>query len=174
MGTVFRIAFLRSRALMNVFQFLVTLHSILNCYSAFPISLPILIDSSNLPVGCCGHCNFWSLCRWGSHRQIVESGIWRLTGDRWCSRGRGPNTVPWGTPESTLVWLELHPSITTCILLSVRKERSQSWMEPLMPYLSSFWRRKSGSGSGKILRWSHSRLFCAEGLGESIKGFWEV
>ena len=73
--------------------------------------------------------------------------VWDLTASgrslMWQRKRSGPNTVPWGTPESTLVWLELHPSTTTCILLSVRKERSQSWMEPLMPYLSSFWRRRS-------------------------------
>ena len=52
----------------------------------------------------------------------------------WQRKRRGPRTVPCGTPESTVVVLELMPSRTTFIVLWERKHSSHLWRGPVMPY----------------------------------------
>ena len=51
--------------------------------------------------------------------KISDCGIWRPPGDHWCGKGREVSLTLflWGTPESTLVLRERHPSTMTCILL---------------------------------------------------------
>ena len=37
----------------------------------------------------------------------------------WQMNNKGPSTVPWGTSESMIDALEVHPSTTTCMVRSV-------------------------------------------------------
>ena len=55
----------------------------------------------------------------------------------WHKKSRGPKTVPWGTPESTVTLLDDSPSTTTCIYLLVRNVPSQWWIDPVIPKLSN-------------------------------------
>ena len=61
----------------------------------------------------------------------------------WHRKSSGPRTVPWGTPESTLVDSDADPSSTTRIVLLVRKLVSQDKVVPCTPYdeslCKSFW-----------------------------------
>ena len=48
-------------------------------------------------------------------------------------KSRGPNTLPWGTPDSTSAGLEGEPWITTDCCLPFRNEDIQLWSDPLIP-----------------------------------------
>jgi hypothetical protein len=52
----------------------------------------------------------------------------------WHRNISGSNTVPWDTPESTVVSSDVSPSTIVLIFLVVKKFRSHVWMLPLIPY----------------------------------------
>ena len=45
----------------------------------------------------------------------------------------GPNTVPWGTPLTTLALSDVAPSTNTCCVLLLRKAYIHLYVVPCMP-----------------------------------------
>ena len=80
----------------------------------------------------------------------------------------GPNTVPCGTPESTVISSEYSPSSTTRIFLSVRKDVSHVWSGPLIPYRSILWRSLSWGTVSKALEKSRIPMSTIVSLGRMI------
>ena len=58
----------------------------------------------------------------------------------WQRNSIGPSTVPWGTPESTVVSFDFSPSTIVHIDLAVRKFVSHLWILSFIPYWCNLWR----------------------------------
>ena len=58
----------------------------------------------------------------------------------WQRNSIGPITVPWGTPESTVVSFDFSPSTIVHIDVAVRKFISHLWILPFIPYWCNLWR----------------------------------
>ena len=75
---------------------------------------------------------------------------------------KGPRTVPWGTPESTLWALEWQPSIITLCVLADRKDLIQVRSSPCMPSSSNFRRRRRwGTVSNALLKSNTATSTCS-------------
>ena len=57
-------------------------------------------------------------------------------------KSNGPSTVPWGTPETTLVQVECSPPTTTLCLRRLRKFEIQVCVLLWMPYLFNLFRSR--------------------------------
>ena len=74
----------------------------------------------------------------------------------WIRKNSGPRTVPWGTPDRTLLGLEMQPSTTTNCWRFFRKEVIQSRRGPWIPALLIFERRRLWSTLSKAFEKSKS------------------
>ena len=87
--------------------------------------------------------NTWSsfdfICQYNK-QSSAKSLTWdRTTSGRsfmWQGNMRGPRTVPWGTPESTVTLFDCSPSTTTFIVLSFKKDDNHFKVLPWIPYES--------------------------------------
>ena len=70
----------------------------------------------------------------------------------WQRNSIGPSTMPWGTPESTVVSFDFSPSTIVRIDLAVKKFVSHLWILPFIPYWCNLWRKFYVELCRKLLR----------------------